>query len=248
MVKLKSRLSLTIAALSLSLFSLQPEAKAEIASSTSGTAVDVQNFHVAGDMYGFMSVDSGDINPHLKVNASLNFNYAWAPLAVVYKNTKPKVSAGELVAHRLDANIVAAIGFWNYVELAIDIPVILFQSGLSTPQVQIGVQSDSLQAVNFGDIRLTPKVRVVNLEDGRFSLAIAMNTILPTGNEKAFAGEAGVVLAPYLALSSTFDMVRFAVDLGYRWRAKSAKVLSLELDDEIFYKVGVGSNFGAEKA
>ena len=65
---------------------------------------------------------------------------------------------------------------------------------------------------------------------------------IPLGSEGSYLREKHPVFAPEIAVGRSFDTVRIALNLGYRFRSQS-KLLDLEVNDEIFLHAGVAYGF-----
>ena len=85
----------------------------------------------------------------------------------------------ELVGWQLNMDIMAAIGFWDRVELGVALPVALTQDGddLSV----IGGEAGSSVGTGIGDLRVIPKVRFFTASV--FSMGVALPVSFPTANK-----------------------------------------------------------------
>ncbi|OGR13720.1 MAG: hypothetical protein A2341_05815 [Deltaproteobacteria bacterium RIFOXYB12_FULL_58_9] len=215
---------------------------------SSAPTVDLQLFQPAPGATGFITTESGDVNSHLGISAGLNLNYARNPLAVqILEADGGEREVGAIVGFRVDANVMAALGLFDIGEFGVVMPLIL-QGGQDEEAFgEGGANIDlggALSGFTQGDLRLVPKVRFLNIDDGVFSAAVVGTVILPTAAQAAYASENGVVIAPSLALSTRTSFLRAGVNLGYRMRDKTrvepveGQVL-LTVDDEVFAKAAV---------
>ena len=216
--------------------------------STSPT-VDIQLFHPSPGGTNFITVDTGDVNSHLGLSVGLNLNWAHSPLSVrVIREDGSEQDVGAVVKDRLDLNLTAAFGLFDIIELGFSLPMIS-QSGLESNKLEeadIDLGVPKLSNYFMGDVRIVPKIQVLSLGDGIFSVSLLGTMILATAqNNPAYAGELDTVYAPSIAISTrVFDRLRLAVDAGMLMR-KRTEVTPLVVDDDIFYKAGLGIYLGA---
>lgn len=205
--------------------------------------IDVQLFYPSPGLNNFMSVESGEINGHLGLSTGLILNYARNPLAVriIRVGEGSAKDVGAVVANRLDFNLVAAIGLFGWGDIGVVMPLVL-QGGLDRQALgaaNIDVGAQELVAFSPGDVRIVPKLQVVNIDGGRFAVAILPSFSLPSGGKTDYAAENGVVFSPSVAASVTFGPLRAAINLGYRLRDRT-EVQTLVVDDELYFKLAGG--------
>lgn len=144
---------------------------------------------------------------HLRV--SLLGHYQHRPL--IY--TVDGVEVGAAIASRWTAHLVGAIGLHQYVELGLQVPVVLFQSGDDlSPYGVAPVVGTALGAPWIS-------VRSTLLRQGKelpIDLAISLHLGLPLGLAQAFTRDPGVGLsfAPRLGLGRAFGPVRVGAEAG----------------------------------
>ncbi len=189
----------------------------------------VQLFNPTPGPRGFFSREYGEVGAHLEPYVALWLNYAKAPL-VRYRllpdgTTEP--NPREVIAHQLQVDVVGAIALFNIVELGVGIPFIPFQSGEGLPPTPTQ-PAQALATVNFGDLRLQPKVSFLNTQHVHMGAAVMLT--FPTGNRSSFAGEQTVTGIPRLMMNLRFidDRLNFGIDAGVRLRGEA------RLDNIIF--------------
>jgi len=195
----------------------------------------------AMDRDGILDTEWGRVPEHLNYDVALWTGYALNPLVVSKTNENGiRSREGALVAHRFGANLVGAISLYEWVELGVDVPLILFQARDLPSPGEIGPTiSGGLSAVGIGDLRLSPKIRVLRSDQHFVDLAVIPTVTVPTNFPRdAYMGEGFFTLAPELVLSRALGPVRLAANLGYRLRAPS-NVGDLAVDWEIFYRAAV---------
>lgn len=174
---------------------------------------------------------------------ALLFDFNWRILALKLGDEK----VGDLLPYRLDAHLLFAYQLHERLELAVDLPFTLLQGD------NFNLLGDALDAPDFpgaagvsrttlGDLRLLPRVHLLDRETFPVGVSLIAEVRLPTGSAASFTGERGVLWAPRLAVEQrfTFLPVPFRVlgNVGVRIRPH-AQYLNLLVDDEL--TVGAGA-------
>jgi outer membrane protein OmpA-like peptidoglycan-associated protein len=210
------------------------------------TAVAQQNvpgerFRPSTTSSGVIDVESAAIGEHLTWNAALWGGYALDPLIVFNGDER----LGALVNHRVGADVVFSIALFDWVELAADLPVILFQSAEqgSLSDAQVG----GLSAMGLSDLRLAPKIRLLRASEQLVDLAIIPAFTVPTGLPagESFSGEGQFTFLPEVALSRRFDDgvlngLTVAVNGLARLRPEERVLLGTTFGHELVARLGVG--------
>jgi OOP family OmpA-OmpF porin len=173
---------------------------------------------------------------------ALLFDFNWRILALKLGDEK----VGDLLPYRLDAHLLFAYQLHERLELAVDLPFTLLQGD------NFNLLRDALDAPDFpgaagvsrttiGDIRLLPRVHLLDRERFPVGVSLVAEVRLPTGSASSFTGERGVLWAPRLAVEQrfTFLPVPFRVlgNVGVRIRPH-AQYLNLLVDDELTLGAG----------
>jgi outer membrane protein OmpA-like peptidoglycan-associated protein len=205
---------------------------------------DIQTFHLSSSPHGFFSTQGGELSTHLQFSSGLGFVYGKDVLQLsVLESDGTQSDVGGLVQHRLDAVWTASLGLWNWVELGVALPV-AWQQGKdaqSFTQVGVALSGGSLRAWGLGDMRIFPKVKLLNIRNGLFAMAFTPQVVVPSGGGAVYASSNTWGFAPVLNMSTRVQRMRAGLDLGYRIRDK-AHVASLAIDDEVFWKAAVAYN------
>ncbi len=128
-----------------------------------------------------------------------------------------------------------------------------FMVGLSLPMVSSGGDTAiechpaatrctprELGGFGLGDLRLEPRYRLVDGgRDDRWGLTFALPVSLPTGDEDKLLGGSSVALTPRLIAEARASIVRFVVNLAFRWRPESDTFQNIEVGNEVLYGGGV---------
>jgi outer membrane protein OmpA-like peptidoglycan-associated protein len=186
---------------------------------------------------GILDVEWGGVGEHLQWDAALWTNWARDPFAVYDDG----VRAGALVGHRVGADLVGAVALFDWVEVAAQIPVIVFQTADLTA-LPAGVGDFTTAAAGLGDVRLAPKVRLLRAREQLVDLALIPAVTLPTAQPagRAWLGENAPTFVPEVAVSRAFGAVRVAVNGAWRARLAERTTRNLTIGSELVYRGGVG--------
>ncbi|HEX8704618.1 MAG TPA: OmpA family protein [Myxococcaceae bacterium] len=149
---------------------------------------------------------------------------------------------GDLIPYRLDAHALFAYQLHERLELAVDLPFTVLQGD------RFELLRDELGAPDFpgaagvsryglGDVRLLPRVFLLDPAKAPVGLALVGEVRLPTGDANSFLGERRVLVSPRLAVERSFGPVRLLGNVGWRFR-KHAQYLNLLVDDELTLGAG----------
>ncbi len=200
-------------------------------------AQNIQNFDPAAGTWNYFSVEGARTAGHLEFVPSLYFNYGARPLVLRDSATDEELEA--YVEQLLTFDLMLTLGLLDRLELSIDLPINLVYGTLD------GRRDEGFA---FGDIRLTPKIRLFGLEshnDRGVGLSLVVPMSLPTGDEDAFVGGGQFTLNPKLALEVHIAKVRLAANIGGRIRPDEQTISStsadgaLELSHELTYGAGI---------
>lgn len=196
------------------------------AEAQSESSFSAQSFRPSAHGEAFFSVESGAIAPSLGVQTSLFFDYTNRPLEIARTSTTTFV----LIEHRLDAQLAASVSLFDRLSVAIALPFTLFQRGFFSDQTGRGPLQNN---TSLGDLRLEPKVGILDQKRHFLDLAVLLSLSLPTGNEAAFAGDKSVTFAAELDLSRAAGPLRFGLNFGYMYRATST-FFTASIGQELF--------------
>lgn len=136
----------------------------------------------------------------------------------------------DVVPWRLDAELLASVGLFEWIELGLAMPVVL--SSATTDPFAPELQHET--TIRPGDLRLQAKVPILR---GDLGLAARVIFSLPTGDGNRFVGTDYWTTQPSLVLGYRAGIFTLSADLGWRFRRRVV-VGAFEWDDELF--VGVG--------
>lgn len=200
----------------------------------------VERFTLSIDPDGVFDVEWGGVPKHLSWGAYLWLGTVNDPL-LLYKIDDDS-RAGSLVSQRIGGSFGGSIALFDWVQLGIEVPLILYQTREDRLDAISGTLA-ALAAVGIGDLRVMPKIRILVQEGQGIDVSVVPQLTLPTGLSDGYFGESQLVFAPTLAVSRSFGGFRLATNLGYRLRPDSTTFANLVVDDELFGQLGAGFRF-----
>ncbi|MGQ0508159.1 MAG: OmpA family protein [Myxococcaceae bacterium] len=240
-------ISMATSASKRSLLILALLASASVSAQT--VATETQNFSVerlriSTNRLGLIDVESGALEPHLSFDVGLWVGYAKNPLVV--NSITDNNRLGSLVRDRFGANLFGSIGLFDWVEIGLAVPLILYQSrpGEIPGALATDTVLSQLSRTKLGDLRAQVKIRLLNQKDFGVSLALMPAATFPTGGAQGYAGEPRVVWAPEALLSRDFDHLRLGLNLGGVIRRRTV-LLNETVESELTGHLGAGWRFKA---
>ena len=184
-----------------------------------------ERFEPAVDKEGIINTSWASVPQHLEWDVGLLLGYSNDPLYTYVINPlgNPVDRDKVLVENRLTGHLTGSIALFEWLQLGMEVPVLLFQQrdDSRAPASDDG----ALGTFGVGDLRLYPKARVIRQRDGApLDIGFQMPVSLPTGQATDFFGESGFTLTPTLLASREFDLfdgtLRMAGNLGTRFRTE----------------------------
>lgn len=233
------------AAAALALTALHLVAASDVRAAEDPGRFSVERFRPAVDRTGILDVESGTVVDPFEADVALWAGYAHEPLAL-YRRTPDNPGGGlerigALVGPRVGANVVAVLGLTRWLELGVDVPVVLFQARGALPS---DLPLTPIAAAGLGDVRLVPKFALLRADEFGVDLAVSPTVTVPSaigvnGVRGDYLGDSFFTFAPEVMVSRTLFDIRFAGDVGYRARTLQ-KVGGVVVGHEGFYRVGMG--------
>lgn len=168
--------------------------------SAEDTRFDVQSFRPLGAPRDLVLVNQSRPLSHLSLSGGAYLNFALDPLTLVAAGTHSK--AVSVVGNRLQLDVMASVGLTDFVELGVDMPLVLAQG--SDNLEAIGTEG-YIQSFTPGDLHLMGKVAIPGLlrrgdMTPGFGAALTFGLSLPTGIQDAFASDGSVTWNPGLVV------------------------------------------------
>lgn len=192
--------------------------------------LSVQRFQPQpGAALNFNHVEGAGVLSHLQPAFGLSVNYAYRPLTL-------RSSTGEtsqiLLDYDLAADVTAAVGLFDWVQLGIAVPYTLLQSQPDLSALGL----DPVATSALGDIRAVLRLKLYKSEDFRLALSIPVG--LDTGSEADLHGEQGMTYEPRLLAEGTLGDLRLGGQVGYKIRPEGT-YLQLTYASELTFGGGV---------
>ncbi len=188
---------------------------------------DVQNFHPQpSQRNSFFNTATGRVMPRGTWEFGLYLNYA-DDLFVVEDADGDRV--GNVVHGQTRLNLLGSFTVTDWLELGIDVPLVLQQSG-----------DDPFDEAGFGigDLRLVPKVQLYGQGTRGLAVAALLDLRLPTGNRDDFQG-GEFRFEPRAAVDYVFaNGLRLGGNLGWSIR-RSADFLDVNVNDVLTFGFAV---------
>ena len=221
---------------------------AATASATAAAApaeVPADSFRPAMDANGVIDTEVATTSGHLNIDAGLFLDYELNPLVVNAFEDGVRVRREALVAHRVGGNLIASIGLFDWAQLAIDLPVVMFQTRGALTVAGVGdIASTTLAPAGLGDLRLRPKLQLLRAESAFIDLAVLPTLTLPTHTAtESFLGETSFTFVPEVVVSKQLGSVRLATNLGARLRGQEGRLGNTNIGHEVTYRVAGAYRF-----
>ncbi|WP_437721604.1 OmpA family protein [Sorangium sp. So ce861] len=203
---------------------------AATSASAQETDIDVERFKPAVTHDAFVVTEgSGVREPADPWEFGLLLNYAHNPLIFATGDGDVRT---QIVSGRLGADLMASVTIAEPFALGLDIPFFLFQSGEGSPSF-----------AGLGDIRLVPKLRILDDRDS-IGLGLVAELRVPTHTGDFAGGARNVVFWPRIILDHRFAPgLRFGVNAGVAIRERTTYE-NVEAGSELTYAAALGYRFG----
>ncbi len=167
--------------------------------------------------------------------AGLALRAGGAPLRVCVEDmaTGACTTEGDLVAGRLGADLVAAVGFGRF-GLHAQLPIVLHQGS----DFDAAANGSDLAAAAFGDLRVGGKALL--WQRGAVAVGWDLTASLPTGGGDNFVGDAGTVIENRALADWRRGRIAVGAGLGYAWRSSPARLGELYVGDEVLWSLAAG--------
>ena len=202
-----------------------------------------QLFHPAPGPDKFVDVESAVPLPHKSWGLGLFFNYARNEVQLAgYDpvNQRPSGARADLLAHALSADLWAGVGLWNRFQIALALPMTLYQTGedfLDTTSQPRGPRISAPSGFALGDPRIHLKLRLYGKERG-FQISVSHWLSIPLGDDSGFGGEkhfSGFAGEPRVLAGWEGERWRVGVSAGFLWRANVSSFFSTVAGQQLTY-------------
>jgi outer membrane protein OmpA-like peptidoglycan-associated protein len=173
--------------------------------------VDIERFRPAADTFGYGVVQSATTLDHLQLGVGLWGNYSDDPLVLVWEGERVLGSdenGDGIIDNRAMADLQVGIGLSPYFSLTIDAPVVLWQQGFDPASADNPNLNPELVASGISDIRVTPKIAMIDLDKYPIGVAIMSELDIPMNNGGSFLSEEEFSAMPMMAVEVADKSVR----------------------------------------
>jgi len=169
-----------------------------------------QRFVPAAGAAGAFMVERPVVPLHLGFGVGLFTNYAWNPVVVREQGTGNVLSTP--LRHALSFNLLGSIGLFDFLEIALDLPIHALYTGDSVGGLSAGG--------GVGDLRLDPKFAwwVGRSRAVQIYLGGDLPITFPTGSDEAMRGAGGVTIEPRFLFGIGQPRWSVVANLGFRSR------------------------------
>jgi OOP family OmpA-OmpF porin len=183
---------------------------------------------------GSLLVGSGELLTNGDYRFSLTSHYERDPL-VLYRDD---LRVGTLVRYRTTAHLAMAYGLWNRLEVAAQVPLVLFQRGDDLRSFGVGMPDRGL---SLGTPTLAVRVKLLSESDGNaMDLSLGVHGSPRVGSSQALASE--VRAAPSLMMGRRVtDSLRFAFNAGLMMRPRVVLTPDENIQDELGHELRLGA-------
>lgn len=170
------------------------------------------------------TIDRPQVPRHLSYVLGLHVNGASGVFARSSDGT-------DVVPWRLDAELLASLGLFEWLELGVAVPLVLSKAAADPFPFEL----DYSTRATLGDLRLMMKVPLLR---GDVALASRIVVSLPTGDGDRFVGTDYWTAAPELVFALERGVVTLGASAAWHFR-RQVRVGAFEWDDELHLAVGL---------
>jgi outer membrane protein OmpA-like peptidoglycan-associated protein len=205
-----------------------------LAQETSLPSFELERLELNPSGVGSLLVGSGELLTNGDYRLSLTSHYERNPL-VLYRNDE---RVGTMVRYRTTAHLAVAYGLWNRLELAAQVPVVMFQRGDDLSSFGVGMPERGL---SLGTPTLALRVKLLAEGDGNpLDLSLGLHGSPQVGSSQALASE--VRAAPSLMMGRRLtDSLRFAFNAGLMMRPTVVLTPDENIQDELGHELRLGA-------
>ena len=195
-------------------------------------SIPADAFRPALDANGFLDVEWGYVSGAKALDAALFSGYTLNPLVLGYRDGESAgVREAILVGNRVGAHLVASYGLTDWLQLGLDMPMVLMQNRGEIDTDNFGsITNTPLAVAGLGDLRLKPKIQAFTESTFGVDMALITTVTVPTNTPEAgYLGEKGFTFVPEMAFGRRFNDFRLLSNIGARVREQDITVGGLTL-------------------
>lgn len=207
--------------------------------------IDVETFRPAVDAEGYLGFNGTTMPGHLQWTVGMWTHYGKQLLMATRSNGEDEQEF-DLIRHRLTSNLQFQVGLGSRWAIALDVPIVMFQSGNLSPVDPGAPPSLTLASQAFGDPRIASRYRLLGKgasvtrerADGP-GLALEAGFTLPFGDDDSFAGEGDFTFDIQAIADIRILDIAAGIMLGFRHRFENENIVGVEFRDQLMFGVGV---------
>lgn len=208
---------------------------APLAAQSVATGFSAERFEPADPASTWLALDSLDMRGKTRPAVGLLVSYARKPLVLYDPEGK---QAGAVITSQLFAHLSASAVLGERVRIGLNLPLAPFVGGdggvVGTTQLRVD------EGFAFGDMRLSADVRLSGEHTSPITTALGLALWVPTGKEAAYVGDGKVRLQPHFLMAGAVARFRYALRLGFRYRARDESYPGADLGSEITFAGAMG--------
>lgn len=187
---------------------------------------DIQKFRPAHGPHALFSQEAADTAGAFSPTGGLMLNFASAPFV---RSDGDEITQ-TIIEQQLAMHVMLGMGLTDHVDLQFDLPVYLSNDG-------IGLDGESIDGTEAGDLRIRTKASFLSSLDGGFGLGAAFDLGLPSGADEVYVGSGGITASPRLIFDYRVANLLLAANLGANFRP-DYQVENLEIGSDFTYGAG----------
>lgn len=177
-----------------------------------------------------LPIDSADLLPRLQLRVALAAHYQHDPLVLIDERTSSRV--GSVVRSRLGFHLSGGFGVTDWLEVGLQVPVIVWQAGDELSGFQVSpVSSAAALGTPWVSARAAP---LQQARGAALDLALGLGLGLPLGSDAALTRDPSVTAAPSITAGRSFgEFVRVGGGATFLLRPARALTTATQTTDEV---------------
>lgn len=203
-----------------------------------GATADITRYRPPASPFDLLGSEAASALQFMQFSAAATTSYALNPL--VWRHDDGTYEP--VIGHQVTMDLAVCMGVFPLIDVGLVLPVALVQSGPSDNGLSIDSAKRSLNGAGVGDLRVVPRLSILQRRSFGVDLAIASELTFPTGDETRFIGDPSITWRPSmiasLPLATPVIPLRLTGALGYRVR-KNTTTADVAFLDELSLHAGV---------
>ena len=199
-------------------------------------SANIETFHPAIGQESIITVEGTRTGKRWRPLFVALLEYSHRPMRLIDRDTGNTLAT--TVPDMVSLHLMAGVGLTRWLALAVDLPVIVYQSfDRATPMQDVPSEPASY---GVGDFRMVAKFRIINNEHGGFGLAFVPQVTFPTGDATQLRSDDAFGIEPRLALDyRTPGGAVIALNAGFLGRTSNQIIRGMEVGSQLRYGLGM---------